>query len=174
LASDWRRLFLALWPDGAVRSRLESIPAGIAASGRRIPARNLHLTLAFLGSLDPAAQRCVEEAAQTVRARPCTLLLDEVGWFRRPRVLWVGASQVPAQLEDLVEQLSERLTPCGYAPDSRPFRAHVTLARKVDRGPLRREAIAPIEWHVDGFALVESVMLPAGADYRPLRIWSAA
>jgi 2'-5' RNA ligase len=173
LASETRRLFFALWPDEGVRARLEALRDGFSL-GRPIAGRNLHLTLAFLGELDEAAQRCVLEAAARLTPQPFTLCLDEMGWFRRPQVLWVGASQTPAPLAGLVARLNEGLQACGFPPETRPYSAHVTLARKVHRGPPKAQAIPPVEWRVEEFVLVESILGQRGAEYQPLRRWPMA
>jgi RNA 2',3'-cyclic 3'-phosphodiesterase len=174
LTSDTRRLFFALWPDDAVRSRLEVLTADLSVAGRAIAGRNLHLTLAFLGSVNEVTQRCVEQAARTLPAHSFDLVLDEVGWFRRPRVLWVGASRTPEALAELVARLNESLAGCGFAPETRPFRAHVTLARKVGRGPPKPEPISPIAWPVSALVLVESMVASTGAEYHPLARWPMA
>ncbi|MDH5265059.1 MAG: RNA 2',3'-cyclic phosphodiesterase, partial [Betaproteobacteria bacterium] len=50
------RLFFALWPDAAARAALADLARATANryGGRAVPAANLHLTLVFLGEVDPA------------------------------------------------------------------------------------------------------------------------
>ena len=133
---------------------------------------NLHLTLAFVGPVDEETARCLETAAATVQPEPFTLVLDEVGQFRGSRVVWLGASRVPEPLAHLVALLSRALEPCGYRPDPRPFRPHVTLLRNGELATPGPVEVAPIEWPVDGFVLVESVTAPQGARYRVLKSFS--
>lgn len=173
--AETRRLFFALWPSAALQSELmrRARKALRPGGGRAVATDKLHLTLAFLGSVDARAQACMEAAAEGVRGEPFALSFDQLGHFPRPRVIWAGVSQVPAALGALVQDLTRALLPCGYRPESRPFQAHVTLMRKAARGP-RPTAIEPLVWPVEDFALVESLTLPEGAQYRVLRRWPLA
>lgn len=169
---DRRRLFFALWPPAELQTALgcHSRKALRAGGGRPVAAEFLHLTLAFVGSVDERAQRCMEASAGAVCGEPFVLTLDRLGYFPGARVIWAGASLVPPALSRLVQTLTESLRPCGYQPESRPFQAHVTLMRKAGRGP-RSAELDPAVWRVDDFALVESMTLAQGAQYRILRRW---
>jgi len=173
--AETRRLFFALWPGAALQAELvrRARKALRPGGGRAVATDKLHLTLAFLGSVDAQAQACMEAGADGVRGEAFTLELDQLGHFPRPRVIWAGASRVPAALRTLVQDLTRALLPCGYRPESRPFQAHVTLMRKAARGP-RPAEIEPLVWPVGDFALVESLTLPEGAQYRVLRRWPLA
>ena len=161
------RLFFAVWPDDATRAAL----AGIARSalgrgdGRLVAAENLHLTLAFLGSVDEAFRACAERAAGGVSAPGFTLELVRAGCWPRARVLWSAPEETPDALSALAAALNGALRDCGFTPEARPFRAHVTIARKV-RGNRRPIAHAPVRWRVDAFHLVASQTHPGGARYR--------
>jgi 2'-5' RNA ligase len=176
LASEARRLFLALWPDDGLRDALTALTNGLpeAAQGRRAAPDNLHITLVFLGPLNSARQHCVEEACAATRGHAFGLVLDTLGWFSRPQVLWLGASRIPAALQALVRDLNEGLAGCGHVPETREHRAHVTLARKVKRGPRQPQPVTPLRWQVDRFVLVESVPEPSGVRYEVLRSWRLA
>jgi 2'-5' RNA ligase len=167
-----QRLFFALWPDEAVRARIDAMAAGLPVrAGRRVPRDNLHITLVFLGGVAESARRCAEAVADGVRARPFSLSLDQLGHWPRPRVVWVGASTMPDKLARLESALRQGVTQCGIDVDDRPFAPHMTLFRKVSRAG--RMAVAePIEWRVDHFVLVESVTNADGAVYRVLRRWN--
>jgi 2'-5' RNA ligase len=70
-----------------------------------------------------------------------------------------------------VRQLNAGITECGFAPDSREYRAHVTLARKVHSGPRAPLPIDPIAWQVERFCLVESLTDRFGVRYQVLQSW---
>jgi RNA 2',3'-cyclic 3'-phosphodiesterase len=163
------RLFFALRPDAAQRAVLADWSAQLPpCHGRRVPADNIHLTLAFLGETEAERQDCLERAAGGVRSPPFELVVDRVGYFARARVLWVGPTQPPPALPQLVEQLNRALSPCGYVPEPRPFHPHVTLARKAR--PPRVELAPPhCVWHVDRFCLMVSESAAGGARYRVIR-----
>jgi len=171
-ALSLKRLFFALWPDAALQESLYRLGATTLrpGDGRRTPSLNIHLTLAFLGSVSSDFQACSENAAAKIQAEPFTLALEMLGCFRRSGILWVGAERTPPALLALVRALSDGLRACGYEPDARPFRSHLTLARRLRRCP-RFPVITPIEWVVRDFVLVESHTGPGGAEYHVLRRW---
>ena len=167
-----QRLFFALWPGDDTRRALAALtgkhlPAG---AGRPVEAWNLHLTLAFLGSVDGAFRACAERAAAAVSGAPFALDFRRIGHWPRPRVMWSAPESTPDALIGLVTALRNALIPCGHAPETRPYRAHITLARKV-RGRLRDTDHEPVPWPVTDFHLVASETHPRGARYTPLMSW---
>jgi 2'-5' RNA ligase len=65
------RLFVALWPDESLQRQLLAQSAPLAELGRRIPARNLHVTLAFLGSVEERKVDAVIDAMREARPPAC-------------------------------------------------------------------------------------------------------
>jgi len=165
-----QRLFFALWPDEGVRDALVALTRGALRRGRAVAHENLHITLVFLGAVSPQGRDCAEAAAGGVVGAPFTLTLDRLGSFRRAQILWSAPSEVPSALYDLVGALNRGLMRCGFEPDARAYRAHVTLARKV-RGRVPQTTHEPVAWHVDWFHLIESHTRSDGARYRVLRSW---
>lgn len=171
-----QRLFFALWPDNALRQQLvsRSRPLMETVRGRPLPDEKLHITLVFLGDTDARQRDCVEtmatRVAEEVACRPFELTLDRFGHWSRSRVLWFGSSETPEPLTLLVDRLSVGARECGFSLDARPFRAHLTLMRKVSRAP-KEWPVAPLPWPVNGFALVRSVPVPQGVQYEVLREW---
>lgn len=172
-----QRLFFALWPNAEVRAALQRLlqtTAARAYSGRPVVADNLHLTLAFVGTVPATRRPCLAQAAAQLRGQPFELCLDQLGYWPRPRVLWVGASQLPPALLELVSALNQALLPCAYRPDPRPYQAHVTLLRKArpPAGPATTSTpISPIHWSNSDFCLVESVSDPRGVQYQVRARW---
>jgi 2'-5' RNA ligase len=169
-AEATHRLFLALWPDAAVRQRLAAI-ASIVAGGRKVPPDNLHLTLVFLGATSDAQWRDYVAALRDLPVPALTLSLERLGWWPRSGILWLGMPQPPPALLDLVNELNRRLAACGFSPESRPFQVHVTLARKFS-GPLPLTTLAePVVWPVDRVTLVESLHEAGGVRYVVRQGW---
>lgn len=170
--SAGKRLFVALWPPAGLQEALHTAAGKwvVSGRGRVLPAENLHLTLAFLGPVDAEQEACVIARVEGVRAAPFELVLDQAGLWRRSGILWVGASQTPEALLALTTDLNAALGTCGYQPDTRPFKVHVTVARHV-RSAARPLMIAPHRWRVDSFCLVQSQTLPRGAQYEILQRW---
>jgi len=108
-----QRLFFALWPDEDTRERLATLALDDII-GRRVSRDNLHVTLAFLGAVDKHARSCVEQVASQVRAPSFTLHMDDVGYWRKPRILWVRTSRLPSPLVALLSGLRISCTchPC--------------------------------------------------------------
>lgn len=169
-----KRLFFALWPDGVLRQKLYALGGELLGDnrGRRIPAENLHLTLAFLGYVNVERQICLERETLGIHSTAFALMLDHAGFWLRKGILWVGGTP-PEELHGLVCALQQGLTACGLEPETRPFQIHLTLARNVRRLHLdRNHAIGPLTWKVNQFALVASQMLPEGACYEIIKRWN--
>jgi 2'-5' RNA ligase len=151
------KLFFALWPDAATRARLDDWARSIhsACGGRRTRAENLHQTLAFLGNVEEARLAAVEAAADRVPPRRFTLRLDQPGYWKKNRIAWAGCSAVPSELSELAAELRAALHDSRIAFDTKPFAVHVTLARDAS-APAAMPVVDPIDWPVDGFALVSS------------------
>ena len=166
------RLFFALWPDDAVRAQLArwSSELHAACGGRSTRPENLHVTLAFLGSVEEVRLAEVERAAGEVSPRAATLVLDRPGYWKTNRIAWAGASLVPRELEALVSDLRGALAKSQIPFDAKAFVSHVTLLREA-REPEAIPALAPIEWRLDSFALVQSVTLPRGSRYEVRKRW---
>ena len=166
------RLFFALWPDEAVRAQLAHWTRELHAvcGGRPTRPENLHVTLAFLGSVEDARVAEVECAAGEVAPRVVSLVLDQPGYWKHNRIAWAGASTVPAGLDAFVAELRSALARSHIGFDSKGFVSHVTLLRDA-REPRAMPALDPIGWRLDGFALVQSVPLPRGSRYEIRKSW---
>ena len=98
----------------------------------------IHLTLKFLGNvaIDRTGEitGAMEAAAQGIS--PFVLQVKDLGVFpnlRRVQVVWVGIGGEIDKLNQLQQHLESNLARLGFAPESRPFTPHLTLARLRDR-----------------------------------------
>jgi 2'-5' RNA ligase len=154
-----QRVFIALWPPSSVRARLAEVAADVGPrfpEGRPIRAENLHLTLAFVGSLH--VDRVIELSAEIERFRiePFVWTIDRLGAFNRARVLWVGGNPTPA-LERLAIDVRTLLDHLRVPFDRKPFAAHVTLIRDMPRTSEANATIdPPISWPCERPTLVRS------------------
>lgn len=167
--SPTRRLFFALWPEGTLRSALAeaTLEAVRASGGQPVPEDNLHLTLLFLGGVAERRVAEVADAAHRVRmwhrGMSLEMPLDHLEHWARPRVLCALPGQPPSAAGLLAQALQDQLAAAGFSPDIKPFRPHVTVARKVTRaGSLR---MRPVDWRFNAFALIESRTLESGSVY---------
>jgi RNA 2',3'-cyclic 3'-phosphodiesterase len=169
-----QRLFFALWPDAAVRAELErrfgEFVTGLRG-GRLQRPDQWHVTLEFVGETADERVADIEAAADEVRAEPFELRFDNVDHWRRSGVLLLAATQTPPELVTLVSGLRAALAARGHSPEQRPFRPHVTLARKVASGHPHAPA-EPLVWPVGRYSLARSVTSPTGSRYEPVRWWN--
>ncbi|MGE0254434.1 MAG: RNA 2',3'-cyclic phosphodiesterase [Alphaproteobacteria bacterium] len=168
------RLFVGLALPDALRDTLAMLHTPIAGA-RWVPRENLHLTLHFIGEVDPRAADEIDIALGHVDAAAFELTLEGVGQFasrRRVRALWAGVARNEAleRLQARVETACRRL---GHGGDGRRFTPHVTLARCPDLPEMRVApffaahggfAAAPVE--IDAFALFSSTLGSDGPVYR--------
>ena len=165
-----RRLFFALWPDDPTRHALfhwqtENLPADVRWQHRD----DLHMTLHFMGQVDAGRVDSLAELGAAQRLEGFDLVLDEIAYWPKPRVLCAFPTLVPPDLIALQRKLSLGLETLGFTLDDRPYRPHVTLARKVAAGG-QYTPLPPLLWEAGELVLAES--LPGGAPmYRPLRRW---
>jgi 2'-5' RNA ligase len=116
-------------------------------------------------------RHCLEEAAGNLTLAPFDLILDHTGYWRRPRIAWMGPTHVPPALWSLIGGLRTVFEACGLQVETRPYQPHVTLARKISR--LANDTpIAPVPWSIRSFSLVESVNTPSGVSYQRLVTWT--
>ncbi len=169
-----QRLFFALWPAPEIQQQLHGI--GRVALGRHpgrlVAPESVHLTLVFLGTVPADRIPQVEETASTITWQALELSFDRIGWFRRARVMWVGCSHTPDSLIAYVDRLRAGLSAADLSVDTRPFKPHVTLVRKVRRPPAQHEMEAVV-CRFDHVHLVRSLPLEGESRYEILRSWSA-
>jgi 2'-5' RNA ligase len=170
-----RRLFFALWPTAAVRAQLAATAEPYACFGRAIAARNLHVTLVFLGAVAQERLAVVLEAAQSAQKLTFdgkfSVHLDAVELWRRSSLICLTAGQAPPQLLAIVGRLGAALRERGFEwREHETFRPHVTLVRDVARGA-KVAGAASVLWPVDSFALVESQVGQRGSEYTVLEQW---
>lgn len=167
-----RRLFFALWPDDLTRQSLAHATrkAVRGSGGKPVPVSNLHATAAFLGSIDESRLPALLAVGEAVAPDAFTLTLDKVEHWPRQGILCAMAAERSLEAEALAARLRDGLLAAGFAPDLKPFRPHLTLARKVIK-PHALGPITPVEWPIDALALVESETDPAGSRYTVIRRW---
>lgn len=174
------RAFLAVDVASTARAALTALQNELQPSGgswRWVPPENLHLTVRFVGAVEPAA---LDALSATLRravdgCRPFRYRLSGGGAFpssRRARVVWVGVSPVPDELTHLHGVVEHAVREHGFAAEARGFNPHLTVARvKVPD-----ESVALLiktlrgselgETAVSELVLFESELSSGGARYR--------
>jgi RNA 2',3'-cyclic 3'-phosphodiesterase len=166
------RLFFALWPSDELREQIGRavMPALEGRPARPVRPANLHITLAFLGSITADRFPAVLDAGDQIDGEPFDLTIDHLESWRAAHVACLTLSPLPPALTTLVERLRFSLLPRQVEADQKPFRAHVTVARDWRERRLD-ERIGPFIWRVQEFVLVESRPGRAGSEYQIVRTW---
>ena len=172
MPSDTARLFFAAWPAPEIQAALGRLAQDLErkCGGRAIPARNIHLTLAFLGDVGRARLPGIESLAAAISASRFDLDVDRIEYWRHNRIVWAGVGHCPGPLQALAAGLERALAPEGFRFDRRPYVPHITLLRNARRAPATA-AIPMARWRVNRFALVESVPHERGRVYEVLHDW---
>lgn len=166
------RVFFALWPDAVVRAALSQCAASHLPSvpARRCEPADLHLTLAFLGTVDALRLAELECLAAGVVAEPFLLVLDRWELWSGAAVACLTPSNGAPVLRALRQRLTTALAVAGFSVDQRRYRPHLTLTRKV-AGPAVVATITPIIWPVDAFVLLASCPQSGHSSYTELGRW---
>jgi len=142
---------------------------------------SIHLTLKFLGSIAvdriKEITKAMDEAVQGIP--PFHLEVKGLGVFpnlKRVQVAWVGMSGEVDKLNQLQKNIESNLARLGFAPESRAFTPHLTLARFRNQASpderqrfgqliadIKFEAAHPIK--VDTLSLMRSQLTREGAIY---------
>ena len=175
------RLFVALELPASARDILAQWRGAVLQDIgvlRPVPAEYLHATLCFLGSRPVREIEEIAAACGVVAGEPvASSRFSEALWLppRRPRVLAVSLEDSGGALARIQAALSSAVVAGGwYAPESRPFLAHVTVARVATKvGRFRAPRLAPpppVDVLCSRVTLYRSRLGPGGARYEPLSV----
>lgn len=150
-------LFLALWPGAALRDALAAEQARWQwpASARPVEPASLHLTLHYLGAV-PLARLPELTAAFAATAPRATLRLQRRERWRNGCAVLCPAT-VPDALVALHAALAQALHALALPVESRPWRPHVTLARRAAEARAPADDGAALAWPVRGWRLARSL-----------------
>ena len=142
---------------------------------------NFHFTLKFLGDTDevliPEIAAIVQHVAKDFN--PFEIVIKGLGRFSsssHAKVIWLGIEDTEEVLNTLSIQLNNQLACLGFKAESRPFRAHITLARVKN---IRNQSVLNDLIHtyshthfqnhkVKDIILYQSILKPLGPIYKPL------
>lgn len=177
------RLFVALELPVGVRRALGELVRRLASSGadvKWVGEENFHLTLKFLGEVEPARLPELGEALSRVAGETAPFRFTAAGTgafpsVRRPRVIWVGVDRGRDELRELAGRVDGALAELGFPREDRPFTAHLTVGRV--RSPRGGEALVELlsstafperEVAVEEMVLFQSVLGRGGPVYTAL------
>ncbi len=170
------RLFFALELPAALAMEISSWrDRSFARPGRPVPPANFHITLAFLGELDEPALdalcRDVDAALSARRPAGGRLTLDQVGYWDRPGIYWLGPRQWPDPLGELARKLGGLGAVQGGQRRRDRFQPHITLFRSCTAAPPAPAAAPEFTLPYREFFLMESRQGRRGVVYDPVAAW---
>ena len=181
------RLFVGTELSEAVRNAATRVvnelkhTLGPRIDAKWIPSEHMHITVRFVGYVpDEGVSAMLEALTQPLDMAPFEIGFGGCGRFPprgAPRVLWIGVSAGLSSLAALHGEFNRRVVPLGYAPETRPFGAHVTLARIKDaRGSAKSVDAAllsvrtdTVTQRVETVTVFESQLSARGSVYKVLR-----
>lgn len=170
------RVFVALDPPHEVRAEVEAWGRQLARSRsglRVVPARNSHVTLAFLGNRDEyevdQILGAISETVSPVRG----LALGAPAWLprKRPRNLVLDLHDDRRELMEMQSDLARALGHAVGWKEDRPYRPHLTCARTgrgFDPTRLLLQVSPSISFSADSVTLYRSRLQPEGAEYEAI------
>ena len=183
--SETIRAFIAIELPASVVSLLDKVQQDIKSLRLRakwVRPENIHLTLKFLGNIDPVDIDKIGRALSDAAAdfAPATLAVGGIGFFpglKRPRVIWVGLGGQTQLLIELQRKLEDNLAAIGFPKEKRPFKGHLTLGRikeavnsNVIRQVMREFAdLRGDEFVASRIILFKSDLQPSGPIYSQLQ-----
>jgi len=179
------RLFIAVALPHPLQEEIERHTASLrerlgASVMKWVPARNMHLTIKFLGEVPQTHVPPLQEMLGSTAAEcgAFTLTIGGFGCFPgrgKPRILWIGVEPEKA-LITLRQRIEAGAAQLGYPRDHQPFSGHLTIGRvrrdleNADLGVLR-SVVLDTEIGLIGRATIDSMHLfrsdlqPAGPIY---------
>ncbi|MGH7724195.1 MAG: RNA 2',3'-cyclic phosphodiesterase [Candidatus Eiseniibacteriota bacterium] len=178
------RTFFAVFPPAEVVDAIAGAVERIRWPGDSVSwvkPSNVHYTLRFLGELSESRVRAAARAgeAAVVGLQHFSLRLGAPGVFpnaRRPRVLWLGASEGGEALVLLAKSLDEALRREGFGAPEKPFAPHLTLGRVRESGSggasvaetFLGATFPTAAFDVPALSLIHSKLDPRGSIYEPI------
>jgi RNA 2',3'-cyclic 3'-phosphodiesterase len=178
------RTFIAIPLPAESRTMLDKMQQSLRvhrADVRWVAIPSIHLTLKFLGEVDPEIiPKLSESIADASRSEcPVGLRLQGLGCFpnlRMPRVVWCGIGGETEALSRLQHKVETACAAFGFAPEERAFHPHLTLGRvngKKNLQPLieciKIGSDLECRFQADHFDVYKSVLKPQGAEYTVLK-----
>ena len=161
---------------------VESLQNEGVAGVRWVRPSGVHVTLKFLGEIDPGLRDGMLDALRRAAEgrSPFRLGLAGLGAFPRPeaaRVIWAGLDGDVDQLQGLQRDVDREVSQvAGVRPHKRPFAPHLTLGRVRDNvSSTQRRMIGDAllgfslastpSWPVTEVHLIRSTLTPDGSVY---------
>lgn len=169
------RAFLALNLTQEVRDHLEDLQYEIKLTNRGkgtySKPDNLHMSLAFLDEItrDQAEVLMRLLRGRLSKVRGFDLTLSKLGYFSDESSATVWCSVRPDNnLKSLVSTVYQTVRDAKIHFDSKPFKAHITLGRKINIMNVRLSdlEVRELSFPVESVTLFKSTLTPDGPIYQ--------
>ena len=170
MSGESTRLFFALNPDPSTRARLAQIQSELRLRGRPVAVKNLHMTLAFLGTVHSSRIPTLHKIAAAMVFPDFELVLDIADRFDKAGIGWLGCARVAPALSGFQLALVQQLQDAGFKTENREWTPHITLYRNL-RKPFETIGFDAVKWRPAGFCLMESRHQRSGMIYLPIGHW---
>lgn len=142
----------------------------------------LHLTLRFLGNTTVEQVESISKGLEALAGQFSSFNVRVIGLglFLKngfPTILWTGM-ELPDQFQVFTKAVEELAVEAGFEPESKPFKAHLTLCRI--KSIRQREKLKGIieknretlffEETIGEVIFYESILRPQGPLYRPINV----
>jgi 2'-5' RNA ligase len=97
--------------------------------------------------------------------------LDILGYWPKPKALWLGCSQPEKLHLYLVKTLTSVARSANIVMQKRDYQAHLTLLRKCSSNPPAPLLAPDFTWRACAFHLYESVSTANGVSYVIKKTW---
>ena len=150
-----------------------------------IKAKNLHVTIKFLGEIPQGLLSKVQSELSGISnvVKPFEMSVGDAGFFPnqfKPRVIWLGMqNDNNNSLFKLHKWIDEKLEPLGFEREKRRFSPHLTLGRI--KLPANHQSLTEyINQHkfqiykinVSDVVLMKSILKPGGVEYSKIKDYS--
>lgn len=179
------RTFICIEIPDSIKERISRLQETLRDTEAQVSwtkSSNVHLTLKFLGGVEPSriepVSKALERAASGIGQ--FEVEIGGAGCFpsqKKPRVLWVGVPNVAEPLRKLYSNIENELSTEGFGREKRKFSPHLTIGRI--RAPLNTggltEALLRTDFDTETFIATEVILMrsdlkPTGSIYTPQSI----
>lgn len=164
------RLFFALLPDSQAQQAISSVIQQIPDMGLRFYSQtNLHQTLVFIGQCEQSQREAIIADCLSISLPPITMQFETLAFWDKPKVLCLTAKHQSHALQQLVHSLQNVVQKHGITLEQRPYRPHITIARKAKH--TTELSFTPIAFEANEFVLMRSVSTENGPIYEAIYRW---
>ena len=130
-----------------------------------------HITLAFLGMIEDGKK---DEIIRTLKevlldTKSFQLTLNQFGTFgliNKPRIFWIDV-EISEELLRIQQNVFTHILKLGFQLDTKPFRPHITLARKwVGEDNFNQKVLTKVD-REDSFTVNEVVLYETHLNMKP-------